>query len=169
MAKLIVLNGPCGIGKNTIAQKYLDREELTLLMDIDEIRRFLGNHRQKRAASAKLASDLACVMTERHLENGYDVIVPNSLRHHEHIDVFKSIAEDTDSEYFEVMLWADKQSAIDRAVNRGFIEGNLLQESDLEPMYEELVRIKDERDAIVIDSIEDEVEATYAKFMEAVS
>lgn len=167
MAKLIILNGPCGIGKNTIAKKYVDSKELTLLLDIDEVRRFLGKHRQERAASAKLARDLACVMTKQHLGSGYDVIIPNTLRQHDHIDVFKSIAEDTGSKYLEVMLWADKQSAIGRAVNRGFIEGNLLQKDDLGPMYDELAQIKAERDLITIDTTQDDIESTYRKFEEA--
>jgi 2-phosphoglycerate kinase len=42
VARLILLNGPPGIGKSTLAQRYVDDHPLALNLDIDSVRRLLG-------------------------------------------------------------------------------------------------------------------------------
>jgi deoxyadenosine/deoxycytidine kinase len=52
--KLIILNGPCGVGKSTVAQKLHEVIPLSFLLDIDAQRRFISKHREFKEESAML-------------------------------------------------------------------------------------------------------------------
>ena len=78
ITRLILLNGAPGVGKSTLAQRYLDDHPLTLLLDIDAIRVSLGCW-QDRDESKLLARHLALGLAQAHLRAGYDVIVPQYL------------------------------------------------------------------------------------------
>jgi predicted kinase len=42
MARLLLLNGPPGIGKSTLARRWADDRPGTLCLDVDLLHRFLG-------------------------------------------------------------------------------------------------------------------------------
>ena len=42
MARLVLLNGPPGIGKSTLSALYADRHPGTLNLDIDSLHRLVG-------------------------------------------------------------------------------------------------------------------------------
>jgi adenylate kinase family enzyme len=44
--KLIILNGPPGIGKSTVAQKLQKELPLSFLLEIDALRRCISNYRE---------------------------------------------------------------------------------------------------------------------------
>lgn len=47
MAMLILINGAPGVGKSTLAQRYVEDQPLALLLDIDELRTALGGWRER--------------------------------------------------------------------------------------------------------------------------
>ena len=47
MPRLIVLNGPPGIGKSTIARRYVEDHPMTLALEQDVVRGLLGGWRPR--------------------------------------------------------------------------------------------------------------------------
>jgi predicted kinase len=166
-SKLIILNGPCGIGKSTLADMYKNEHPMCLMLDIDEVRRFMGSYREHQEQSYEQMYKLAYAMTREHLQNGYDVIVAKFIAKADVLRDFEKIAQECDANFFEFVLFSTKEDALARAVKRGFKPGGLLQADKLEKMYDELVEILKQRPkAIQIVSREDRVTETYRELIE---
>ena len=76
---LLLLNGPPGIGKSTVAKRLSSGRPLSLCLDIDMLRRSLGQWMDHPEQSGALARDLALAAAERHLQGGHGVVVPQFL------------------------------------------------------------------------------------------
>jgi predicted kinase len=74
--RLIVLNGPPGIGKSTVARRYVEDHPMTLALEQDVVRGLLGGWRPRETESGSLARELCLAMARTHLGAGYDVVVP---------------------------------------------------------------------------------------------
>ena len=72
-----MLGGFAGCGKTTIASKYVSETPLALNIEGDEIITKLGQWRENinEAIASKLS--LTTAMTEAHLRDGHDVILPS--------------------------------------------------------------------------------------------
>ena len=160
--QLIILNGPCGIGKNTIANLYASGNKSSVVLDIDDFRRGISSYRQKVEESYKEACNLVFIKTEEYLLKKYDVIIPNLIRKLEVIESFEKIANKCNGEFYEFSLWASKEDAISRAVKRGFQPDSLLQEDKLIQMYDELEEmLKNRKNTVFINSEEGNAEKVY--------
>jgi predicted kinase len=116
--KLIVLNGPPGIGKSTLAGRYVDDHPLALLLDIDTIRSLLGRWIDDQPESGRLARVLAVQMARLHLTAGYDVVVPQLLTRPELLHQLEGVAADVPADLHEIALVDTKEQAIERFVAR---------------------------------------------------
>lgn len=139
--KLIILNGPCGVGKNTIADMYVEEFPKAVVLDIDELRRSVPNYRDNPVESGRTAYELAFAKSKDLLNSGRDVVIPNLIRSGANLDKFASIANELGCEYYEFLLNLSKESAIQRATERGFSPGSLLTPEKLEPMYDSLTQV----------------------------
>ena len=83
--KLILLNGPPGIGKSTLAIRFARDHPLTLVLDIDSIRTSMGAW-ETHDDSKRLARLAAVEMARAHLRSGHDVVVPQLLARLEFIE-----------------------------------------------------------------------------------
>lgn len=117
MALLIHLNGAPGVGKSSLARRYLEDHPLALLVDIDGIRSALGCW-ERVEDSKVVARALAVAMAEQHLRNAHDVVVPQYLGRPDFIETLEALARGCNARFVEVVLEAPMAVAADRFRDR---------------------------------------------------
>lgn len=168
--KLIILSGPLGIGKSTIAKKYIEDNPLALNLDIDEIRKFLGHWREHAVESAKLSEKMAEDMARTNLLAGHDVIIPQIYRREQQLVNLETIAQETNTKLYEVVLYVGKAEAVKRFMARGgFHKGGLVERGGgvkkLESMHDEMSELLLKRpNTIKIVPKLNDIGGTYAEF-----
>jgi predicted ABC-type ATPase len=116
--KLIHLNGPSGIGKSTIAQCYAERHPGVLNLDTDRVVCLIGGWQDTFFQTFKAAQLLTAAMAETHLRTGHDVVMPQLATRVIDIEAFEEAANRCDAEYREILLTADKSTAVARFADR---------------------------------------------------
>lgn len=179
--KLLLLNGPCGIGKSTLAQRYVDEHPMALNLDMDNIRAMLGQWRTEKERSVAQKLKLAHSLAEIHLGDGYDVVIPNILQT-AGLEQFDNIAAKCGAIVCEIALIAPRDEAIRRFIKRGQTDGNptgfrpggVLETgggvAKLEQMYDDLgVTLTSRPNHKVIEPVDGDIDATYAQIIEHVT
>jgi predicted kinase len=174
-SKLILLDGFAGVGKTTLAKRYVADHPLALDLEGDEIIVMLGQWLSREAEARELLFGLGKAMIITHLQSGHDVVVPCLPTNVEHQRAFEDIAKSTGAQFFEVILVTEREEAIQRLLKRGTWgeEGtDPLTEADLpvvEKLYDDMDRTLTERpDATRISSVEDSHDDTYQQFLAVV-
>lgn len=171
MPRLIVINGPPGIGKSTLARRFLEDHPLALSLEQDVVRGLLGGWRSRQADSGALARQLCLSMARTHLDEGHDVVVPQFVALPEYLDRLADVAAQASAQYIEMVLLDEARSAERRfharlndplwaehqRVAAIFIE----EAGGFAAQYERLVRGLAGRGAIEVNSVEGDVAGTY--------
>ncbi len=134
--KLILINGPAGIGKSTIAGKLHQVLPLSFLLDIDAQRRYISGYREHRKESGDLVIQLSLAMVENYLQSGHDVIIDKVLTDAGVSERFLELGRKHDATVFEFVLNADKEALIVRANERGYREGSMLTPEKVPKIWE---------------------------------
>jgi len=170
--KLIILNGPCGIGKSTIAQKYINDHPMALAIEIDELIVMLGQWNTHEAIARPLAIELAKQMAQTHLKAHYDVIIPYIIISADIAQAFEEIAKKEQVRFFEFALMADKTDSIGRMLERGTWgeQGSSpLTKNDIptiEDRYDQMQKVLQTRPkTIKINSIKNTITKTYEQML----
>jgi len=173
--KLILLDGFAGVGKTTLAKRYVADHPLAMDLEGDEIIVMLGQWLTHEAEARELLFGIGKAMISTHLTSGHDVVVPCLPTNVQHQKAFADIARRTGAQFFEVVLVTEREEAIQRLLKRGTWgeEGtDPLTEADLpviEKLYDDMARTLAERpDAVRISSVEDGHDDTYQQFLAAV-
>ncbi|MGH3648458.1 MAG: AAA family ATPase [Micromonosporaceae bacterium] len=111
---MIVLNGPPGCGKSTLAQLYADRHPLALNLDIDRLRALIGRWRDDPQAAGVLARGAALPAARAHLVAGHDVVIPQFLARPQFLDQAERLGQEAGAEFHEVVLLDSKENALRR-------------------------------------------------------
>ena len=176
--KLIHLNGAAGIGKDTIAQKYIDAHPFSLCVRTDDIITTLGQWStpQNYDPARHLAFDLALSMISTHLKSGYDVIVPHLLTDVEEAENLQKVAEQLAVPFIEISLTTSKVDAVERVFERG-TRGEpgappLTPDDrdEFEELYDNvLLATKSRPNVFEITSTKGDIDGTYQKVMDVIN
>lgn len=178
--RLIHLNGPAGIGKSTLAERWVAEHPLTLNCDVDVLRGLIGSGQRLPEAMA-LSRTTAIALLTAHLTEGYDVVLPQLVARADQLERFAGAAAGAGADYVEVML-LDASGDPDVGVARFHRRGDdgwhrevreliAAQGGDavLRSRYTALLALVEQRPgAIVLSSIEGDPDGTYRQLLDAV-
>ena len=179
MTRLIHLNGPPGIGKSTIARRYVDEHPGVLNCDIDVLRTLIGGCETDFAGAGALIRPAALAMIEAYLRSGHDVVLPQMLFNPGELARFEGCAVNAGAEFVERFLMDDREAAVARFNRRGastpddpwhqqvqaIVAANG-GDDELTRCHRALERLVTERpDAVVVPSVEGDVTATYERLL----
>lgn len=166
--KLIIVNGPSGVGKSTLVGRLHAEMPMCLLIDIDCIRRFITSYRENVKESSELSFRLAEVMLDAYLVSGHDVIIDKTLLYADEVlDTFITIGMAHGADVYEFILSVEKDVLIKRADERGFRPGGLLTPEKVIKHWEGSQRlVSDRKNAVVIDTSRLGAEEVYEKLKE---
>lgn len=176
---LLLLNGPPGIGKSTVAKGLISGRLLSLCLDIDMLRRSLGQWMDHPERSGALARDLALAAAERHLKGGHSVVVPQFLGRLPFVERLERLAEEIGAPFDHVVLMDDDQSASLRFRGRVDAADATDQhreaaamaggEAGFAEMYSALLAVVEACDVVIVRSVDGDVARTVALVRAAVA
>ena len=119
MNRLIHLNGPPGIGKSTLARRYVADHPGVLNCDVDVLRTLIGGWEDDFPGAGALIRPAAVAMIGAYLAAGHDVVLPQMLINPREMARFSSCATDVGAEYVERYLMDAAASSVARFARRG--------------------------------------------------
>lgn len=150
--KLIIINGPCGIGKSITAKNLHESMPLSYLVDVDAISRNISHYRDYREERWEIRETVAFAIVGSVLSLGRDVIVEKMMFREDVLDLYHKICDRHDAEIHEVILWASKEFVMKRAKKRGWRKGGLLTPEKCEQFWFKIDELKTKRpNAKIID------------------
>ncbi|HEV7454599.1 MAG TPA: AAA family ATPase [Candidatus Saccharimonadales bacterium] len=180
--KLVLLNGPLGIGKTTLAKRYAEEHPLSLFLDIDDVWAMISHWREKKEVSAPLSKQMALEMARINLTAGYDVVVPQIIQSNELADNFAKLASKCGANFYEILLSVEKDEAIRRFILRGkagghesgFRPGGIIdkggREKKLAEMYDNMTDVANTKPEIIrIEPILGDIDSTYAEIIKSLA
>jgi predicted kinase len=118
VATLIHLNGAPGVGKSTIAERYVAEHHGVLNCDIDRLRCLVGGWADDFGGSGAIIRPVALAMIRAHLDGGRDVVLPQMLASESERDRFRRVAEEAGHAYLHLLLQTPPGVAAERFSDR---------------------------------------------------
>lgn len=151
---LIIINGPCGIGKSTTAKNLHESLPLSYLIDVDEIGRKISHYREFEERR-EIREAVAFATVDAVLKLGRTAIVEKMIYSKEVLNTYRKIAKENNAPVHEIILWAPKEIVMQRAHDRGWREGGLLTPEKCELFWHKIDGMKDLREHATIIDISD--------------
>ena len=179
MAQLIHLNGPPGIGKSTLARRYVDEHAGVLNCDVDVLRTLIGGWSDDFAVAGTLIRPASLAMIGAYLAEGRDVVFPQMLHDPAELSRFEACAVGAGGRFVERFLMDDPGSCVARFNSRGAADPEdpwhgqvraIVAADGGDPAlvrsYAALQQLLSQRpDAVVVESLEGGVEVTYQRLI----
>ncbi len=168
--KLILINGPCGVGKSTVSLRLHADMPLSFLLEVDAQRRFISHYREYAEESRTMNLAIAKAIVKSCLESNRDVIVDKMTFGQSILNFYYEAAKTYSADVFEIILWAPKEVVMKRANERGWVEGGLLTPEKCEIFWEKMNVLKENRpQAHVINTENMPEDEVYAQVVKIVS
>jgi predicted kinase len=174
MSRLIHLNGPPGIGKSTLARRYIEEHPGVLNCDVDVLRTLIGGWERDWAHVGGLVRPAALAMIEAYLRTEHDVVFPQMLVDPAELARFEGAAARAGAVFVERFLTDTEESAVARFHRRGAGDADpwhdrvraVVAAEGGDPVlvgyHAGLERLRSARpDAVVVESREGELDETY--------
>jgi hypothetical protein len=183
VSRLIHLNGPPGIGKSTLARRYVADHPGVLNCDIDVLRTLIGGWESNFGEAGALIRPAALAMIEAYLANGHDVVLPQMLVNPTELARFEACAINVGGQFIERVFMDTPAASVARFHRRGASEAEDPWHDQVRPIvaanggdevltryYAALQRLLPARpNAVVIVSADGAVEQTYCALMQSLS
>lgn len=158
--KLILINGPAGVGKTTVAKLLHNEIPFSYLLDLDEQRNFINSWQSRREDARILSCNIALAIAEECLRKGVDFIIGKTMldkilpgNDKNVLDLFIGLGNKYQAEVYEIMLWAEKRTVFKRADNRGYRIKTHLSSKKVAEEWELMKAFKNKRsNSIIIDT-----------------
>ncbi|MFC7458556.1 AAA family ATPase [Brachybacterium sp. GCM10030267] len=115
---LMLIGGAPGSGKSTLASTLAAERPLALALDIDTIKHSLGDWERDPTAAGLQARRLAVAMIDRHLTDGYDVVLGQYLARTAFLEELESLAAARGARFIEAVLVLDESTLARRLAGR---------------------------------------------------
>lgn len=119
MRRLIHLNGPPGIGKSTLARRFVDAHPGVLNCDVDVLRTLIGGWQGDFALAGALIRPAALAMIEAYLRDSDDVVFPQMLINPAELARFEAAATNVGAQFVERVLMDTRDASVARFHRRG--------------------------------------------------
>src|SRR5690349_4903452 len=114
MSRLIHLNGPPGIGKSTLARRFVAAHPGVLNCDVDVLRTLIGGWQTDFARAGALIRPAALAMIEAYLRESNDVVFPQMLIDPDELARFEACATNAGAQFVERILMDGPDASIAR-------------------------------------------------------
>jgi predicted kinase len=184
VSRLVHLNGPPGIGKSTLARRYVADHSGVLNCDIDVLRTLIGGWDDDFAAAGALIRPAALAMIRAYLASGHDVVLPQMLIAPAELARFEAAATEAGAAFVERMLIDGPAASVARFHRRGGAAGSVDPwhdqvrdivarnggDDELLRCHDGLRRLLAQRPGVVvIESVDGAVDQTYQALLDSLA
>jgi predicted kinase len=121
--RLIIINGPWGVGKSTTAALLHHELPSSFHLELDALRRSISGYELDRQKSFYFSLTLALSIIDQCFKDGRDVIIDKMFFDSTVIDQLIAVSNKYNATVHEFILWCDNRTLLERGATRGYSSG----------------------------------------------